>query len=464
VTKGSLKLRLLLVSGLTIAFALLLALFALDAIFRQHVEARVRSEMENHLWQLIDAVSFEDADTLKIVKPLADPRFERPLSGLYWQISIAGKPVANSQSLWDQNLSVPEADPAAPATWLTIPGPEDSRLAAMARTIKMQGLNTTHALQVLIAIDRREIEGAVRDFDRELMMSLGVIAILLGAGAFLQAHLGLQPLKGMAEKLKNLREGETRRLEAPGPDEVRPLVDEVNALLTDQEASIARARARAGDLAHGLKTPLTVLNSVARQIEAGKVNGAAADIREQTGLMDRHVQRQLAITRLAPDRRYAATPVRPLIEKIAASMKRLPGGDAIAWNVAVPPAASLAADPDDLMEVVGNLADNARKYANCAVTVSFEQRGDHSILSFEDDGPGVPAEKLQTVLERGTRLDTSRPGSGLGLAIVSDVCAAYGWKFALAKAGSGGLRAEITATARSAQRGSAAAEVERRPG
>jgi signal transduction histidine kinase len=448
VTAGSLKLRLLLVSALTIAISLLLAQLALDTIFRQHVEARVRSELENHLWQLVDAISFDDDDTLKVVKPLADPRFDRPLSGLYWQIAIAGKPASNSQSLWDQTLTAPQASAAEPAAWLTLPGPEETTLAAMARTISIQGPKENHALQVLIAVDRKEIDTAIRDFDRELAVSLGVIALLLGAGAFLQAQLGLQPLKSLAGKLKDLRAGNAPRLDSPGPDEVRPLVDELNALLADQEASIARARSRAGDLAHGLKTPLTVLNSVARQIEAGTVNGAAADIREQTNLMDRHVQRQLALTRLAPDRRYAATAVKPLIDRVAASMRRLPDGENVAWQVGVPASASLAVDPDDLMELVGNLADNARKWAKSAVIVGFEQRGDAAVLSFEDDGPGVPAEKLQTVIERGTRLDPSRPGSGLGLAIVADICSAYGWHLALDRAASGGLRAEIIVTAR----------------
>ena len=433
---------------LTICLSLLLALFALDAIFRQHVETRVRNELENHLWQLIDAVSFDDNDAVKIVKPLADPRFDRPLSGLYWQIAVAGKPVANSQSLWDQTLIAPEAAAAAPAAWLTLPGPEDTSLATLARTISMQSAKSTHALQVLIAVDRKEIDAAVRDFDRELAMSLGVIAALLGAGAFLQAQLGLQPLKSLAGGLKQLRAGRSQRLEAQGPDEVRPLVDELNALLADQDASVGRARARAGDLAHGLKTPLTVLNSVARQIEAGNVTGAAADIREQTGLMDRHVQRQLALTRLAPDRRYAATPVRPVIERIAASMQRLPGGEQVAWRVGVPVSASLAVDPDDLTELVGNLADNARKWAQTSVAVGFELRGDGAVLSVEDDGPGVPSEKRQAVVERGTRLDPSRPGSGLGLAIVADICAAYGWRLTLERAASGGLRAEIIAPAR----------------
>jgi len=443
VTAGSLKLRLLLVSLLTIGLSLLFTLLALDTIFRRHVESRVRSELENHLWQLVDAVSFDDLGTLKIVKPLADPRFDRPLSGLYWQISIAGKTFANSQSLWDQTLAAPEAEVAAPAAWLTLPGPEESSLVAIVRTISMKGAKQNHALQVLIAVDRKEIDAAVRDFDRDLALSLGVIAMLLGSGAFLQAQLGLQPLKALADSLKQLREGHAKRLDAIGPDEVRPLVDELNALLAEQEASIARARSRAGDLAHGLKTPLTVLNSVARQIESGAIEGASADIREQTGLMDRHVQRQLALTRLAPDKRQTATPIKPLIERIAGSMRRLPGGEAVVWRIVVPATAALSVDADYLTELVGNLADNARKWARSSVTVGFEQRGEAAILSFEDDGPGVPPDKIQAVIERGARLDPSRPGNGLGLAIVADICAAYGWRLSLGHAQCGGLRAEI---------------------
>ncbi len=451
-TIGSLKIRLLLVSALTIFVSLLLAMLALNVIFRQHVETRVYDELENHLWQLVDAIEFDDKDKMSVSRSLADSRFDRPLSGLYWQISEAGKAVATSSSLWDQTLPAPAVADSTPAKWLTLIGPESVPLVTIARTIKIKSASAPHELQLLVAVNRSEVDKAVADFSRDLLMSLGVIAALLGVGAFVQAQLGLRPLKTLAAELKQLRSGASKRLVALGPDEVRPLVDEVNALLADQEASIARARARAGDLAHGLKTPLTVLNSVARQIDAGAINGAAADIREQTGLMDRHVQRQLAMTRLAPERRHAATPVRPVVDRIASSMRRLPSGEHITWNVGVPASAMLAVDPEDLTELLGNLADNASKWAHGAVTIGFEQRGDTGVLSVEDDGPGVPEAQRQSVIERGIRLDPSRPGSGLGLSIVADICKAYGWQLSLQQAASGGLSARIEAAARQSGR------------
>ena len=214
--------------------------------------------------------------------------------------------------------------------------------------------------------------------------------------------------------------------------------------MEDQDKSITRARGRAADLAHGLKTPLTVLNTVARQIEAGAVKGAANDIREQTGLMDRHVQRQLAMTRLAPERRRKTTQVRTIAERIAGSMQRLPDGATVRWTLAIPESATISADSDDLVELIGNLADNARLWAKGAASIRLEPRDGGMSLLVEDDGPGVPSELREVVIKRGKRLDPSRPGNGLGLAIVADICEAYGWQLTLGESDLGGLRAEVS--------------------
>ena len=195
-TLGSLKVRLLLVSALTILMSLVLAMGALDYIFRHHVEYRAYEEMENHLWQLVDAIEFDAEDKVVVSRQLADPRFDRPLSGLYWQVSEAGKPVASSQSLWDQSIAAPIEASSSPAKWLRLTGPEAAPVASIVRTVSISSDKTKHSLQLLVAINRAEIEMAAASFDRDIALSLGLIGLILAAGRVRPGAAGPQSPEG----------------------------------------------------------------------------------------------------------------------------------------------------------------------------------------------------------------------------------------------------------------------------
>ena len=199
------------------------------------------------------------------------------------------------------------------------------------------------------------------------------------------------------------------------PDEVGPLVSELNNVLDMRDASLERARRRAGDLAHGLKTPLTILTAIARGLRReGRVH-QAEDIDEQAAAMERHVERALARARLSSGKGHMAAALRPAAERVTAALARMPEAEALTFDISVPPEATVPIEQGDLTELLGNLLDNARKWARTTVRVSFAE----NVLTVEDDGPGVAEDELRRIAERGPRLDETKPGSGLGLSIVA---------------------------------------------
>jgi signal transduction histidine kinase len=433
---GSLRLRLLLAAALSIAVALLLAGLALSLIFEDQVYRRVTSELENHFYQLAGGLEPGANGNLTITRPLADPRFELPLSGLYWQVSQSGgsEPL-RSKSLWDEGLSLPDASDAQGV----MQGPSGVPLYFIRRQITIDADGKEMPITVFVAVDKTEVDTPVSDFRWQILWSLGLIGAALMVAAWAQVSIGLSPLKRLSSLLSAMRRGETRRLEGSFPNEVAPLAGELNALLDAQEKTLDRARARAGDLAHGLKTPLTVLSAIARDIAERGLKKEACEIEEQAELIRLHVERQLARARLASGRTVAATPLKEAADRVVAAMKRSPRGDDIEWVNAIPADAKAAIEKQDLVELFGNLLDNGRKWAKTRVALSF---ADHALI-IEDDGPGVPQADLERIIERGHRLDEKTQGSGLGLAIVRDIAEIYGLDFDLSRSELGGLRIAI---------------------
>lgn len=434
---GSLRLRLLIAAALSIAVALLLAGMALSFIFENQVYRRVTSELENHFYQLAGALEPDAGGNLTVTRPLADPRFELPLSGLYWQVSQPageGEPL-RSKSLWDEGLTLP----AVNAGQGIMQGPDGTPLFFIHRQLTIDADGKEMPVTIIVAIDKSELDAPVGEFRWQIMWSLGLIGAALLAAAWAQVSIGLSPLKRLSSLLADMRRGEAKRLEGSFPNEVAPLAGELNALLDVQEKTLDRARSRAGDLAHGLKTPLTVLSAVARDIGAKGLKKEAAEIEEQAEVMRLHVERQLARARLASGRTVAATPLQETAGRVISAMKRSPRGDGIEWVNVIPANAKAAIEKQDLVELFGNLLDNARKWAKSKVAVSLA----NETLIIEDDGPGVPQADLERIIERGQRLDEKVQGSGLGLAIVRDIAEIYGLGLELSRSELGGLRVAI---------------------
>lgn len=444
--RGSLKLRLLAAGAASIVLTLAVAGFGLLLLFERHVERRMTAELQAHLRQLVSGLERGADGSLNIAHPPAEPRFEEPLSGLYWQIATEGQgSVLQSRSLWDAVLNLPPDRPAdAEMREHTVPGPGHSSLLVVERSITLPANLGGGTARVAVAIDRSEIHAAGWAFAVDLMPSLVLLAALFVAASWAQVVVGLRPLDAVRRRLHAVRSGEEARLGTAFPDEVRPLAAEVDHLLDAQEATITRARARAADLAHGLKTPLTILASGAEELRTRGQTGIADEIATVTDGMRRHVDRELARARAGTRMRGGATqPVRPIVNQVVAVLRRTPRGRSLHWEIDVAQDLTIPVDMQDLAEIVGNLGDNAVKWAASRLRISGRRDDDAVTVSVEDDGLGILDHQIGVVLARGGRLDEAQPGSGLGLAIVSDLAEAYNGSLAVGRSPLGGLLAAV---------------------
>jgi signal transduction histidine kinase len=277
---------------------------------------------------------------------------------------------------------------------------------------------------------------------------LAIIGVTLIAAALVQVRYGLGPIRALRARLQALRDGHERRVGGDYPSEVQPLVDDLNALLDDRERRVARAHARAGDFAHALKTPLAILAQEAEAARAAGQATLAATIDEQVGRMRAQVERHLAQARAAVSGTATTerTPLLESIEGLARTMRRLHADRRLTIEIVAAPEHRARVPREELDEMLGNLLDNACKWARSRVRVASQQAdagANAIVIDVEDDGPGIPPALQESVLGRGVRADEAAPGSGLGLAIVSDLTDLFGGTIALGRSPAGGLRARL---------------------
>lgn len=449
----SLRWRLLLATWVGLLLALVLAGLVLGALFRDHVLQQFRQGLQVQLDQVTAALQIDaQGDPVLTPEALSDPRWQRPLSGLYWQLdrlgpSPAAEAVLRSRSMWDARLSVrwPGQD-SAQVQAMEIEGLGQRHLLALARTVSLEEQPQVR-WRVMVAADLAQTDAAIAGFNRVLALSLGVLLLLLGAAAWIQVRVGLGPLRALLQEVQALREGQRQRLAALQAEEVQPLVQDFNAVLDRQEAMVQRARSQAGNLAHAIKTPLTVLDQAAQGATAGTV--PAPLVREQVAQVRRHIDWHLAQARRAATLGQAGlhTDVVPVVEGLARVMRKVHAERGLQLTSEVPPGLAFAGETQDLQEILGNLMDNACKWAQSRVHVraGVDRQANPARLQIdvEDDGPGIAPEHHQQVMQRGQRLDESVPGSGLGLAIVQEAVELYGGEMALVPMVPHGLRVRL---------------------
>lgn len=424
---ASLRVRLLVSAAISIILALALAAAGLAWLFERHVERWIDSGLEVELNQLVGGLRHSPAGQIEIGKMPSDPRFEQPLSGLYWQVAIEPSgPVLRSRSLWDFQLTLPDAKVDDAVHQSRLPGPGGSRLYVLQRHVELPETLGGGTAKAAVALDASELRAAVWRFTGALTPFLILVGALLVAAAWIQVSIGLRPLGAMQNALVAIRTGERRRLGSGYPDEVQPLAREIDSLLDARDAQLEKARARAADLAHGLKTPLQVLSGEAERLRTRGAVAIAGDIESIAEDMQRHIERHLTRARLAPPSEDVSTNLRDVAERVAGVVERTPAGARLNWSITVPPHLTAHIDVDDLAEALGNLIDNATRHARSKVTISGASERDMAALTIFDDGPGIPASHYEEVLRRGTRLDASGPGSGVGLAIVADIAESCG--------------------------------------
>ncbi len=421
----SLRLRLALIGACAVIVALGAAGFALFLLFGEHVERRAAAEMQVQLDQLLAGLA-TGPDGLAAAAPPADPRFSRPYGGLYWQIDAGGRTL-RSRSLWDQALALPVAAGAGgEARVHEIDGPEGARLLALERVVRLPERLGGGEARAAVAMDRAELVEARTAFVADLAPYLAALALALIAAEKAQLANGHRPRGRLHAPLAAQRARPAARMGAAWPAEMLPLAGEIDALLAAREADIERARARAGDLAHGLKTPLQALLGEAERLRQGGETRPAAAIEEIADTMRAHVERELVRARAAAAAGSASADIATPAARIHAELSRTPDGRRLGWRIAVPPGLAAAIDPADLAEALGALAAIAARHARAEVAIDARAEGSRVVITVADDGQGVPEDRLADIRQRGRRLDERLPGEGLGIAIAADVAAAAG--------------------------------------
>jgi signal transduction histidine kinase len=274
------------------------------------------------------------------------------------------------------------------------------------------------------------------------MVLLAGAALMLGGLLFLRG--GVSRIEQLRARLIDVREGRSERVEGTYPSEVQPLVNDLNALLGEREEAVRRAVAKAGDLAHGLKTPLAVIAQEAARAE-GTVGESGALIAQQVERMRRQIDYHLAHARVGAAGASAGIhcSVADSVDGLSRTLRRLHAERRIVIESSISPDHIVRVRREDLDEMLGNLLDNACRFARTGVVVSSEQMGKQIAISIDDDGPGLPASMRDEVLQRGVRADESEPGTGFGLAIVRDLAEVYGGSISLEASPPGGLRARL---------------------
>lgn len=445
-TQGSLRLRLLAAATIAIAIALSISGLVVARLFAQHVEAREIAELTNHFNQIVAAVEIDGGGQVRLTVPPADPRFERPHGGLYWQIETADGSRQRSRSLWDTAIDLP-VDEVQPGTMHRhiVAGPAGTTLFAVEGRLTVGPGAGPIAIRLSVAVDRHDLETAVADFRSVLFLSLGVLGLCLVAALLAQVHVGLKPLEQLRQALKMIHSGAAQRFSGTFPSELKPLVEDLNALLARERRDQLRAKERAGDLAHGFKTPLAVLAAVARDRRRLGDEQSAAEIEIQVDIMGGHVRRELARARTtgASAIVHQRVAVAPILERIVKALGRISSDRALSWSIDADSGAVFRGNENDLLELIGNLADNASKWAATAVKLIARSGRDGLTLQVDDDGPGIPENRVEESLGRGRRLDETAGGTGLGLSIVAKIVEDYDGRLSLGRSPSGGLSVTV---------------------
>ncbi len=455
----SLRFRLLAATLVGLAVALLLAGWVLSSLFREHVLHQFEAALAQQLCQLTAQLEFDAAGRPRIdSQALSDPRWQRTYSGLYWQIDEMNHGVQQrhselrSRSLWDTRLQL-DADALADGALHVHEGlgPKGAPLLMLERALRAGDAPAPQSRwRLVVAGDLQETEAAVQRFTGVLVLSLAALLVLLALAAWAQVAVGLRPLRALQRSLHNVHQGEATQLLGAFPQEVQPLVTDFNQVLARNAEVVARARTHAGNLAHALKTPLSVLG----QATALQRNDLERLVQEQLALARRHVDWHLAQARVAATQQLPGqrTAVAPVLDGLVRVMQRVYADKHLHISSELGDTALLfAGEEQDLQELLGNLLDNACKWAKSGVWIRAALVAGalpaRLRLQIEDDGPGISAEHLQAVVARGVRLDEAVPGTGLGLAIVQDLVALYYGQLLLQPSPHGGLLVTVELTA-----------------
>lgn len=431
----SLRTRVTLAAALVLAVFVALTALALERAFEDSARTAMRERLFAQLYLVMAAAEVDETGTLQMPPRLGEPRLNLPGSGLYARIGSAG-----GKPLWQSPSAVGLTLPSPP---LTSPGAElfsrsalngtDHFLAAL--TIEWEGANGSVPLLFSVTEDTRPFLAQMQRYRHNLWSMLGVMAVLLLLMLLAALAWGLRPLGTVAREVRAIEGGEQERLTRNYPAELKRLTDNINALLHHERAQQARYKNAMADLAHSLKTPLAVLRSLGGRGEHAQI------IDEQVTRMDKIVQYQLQRAATAGRSVLSSPlPVAPLTDRLLNTLQKVYRDKELNIHLSMDPQAYFRGDEGDLMELLGNLLDNACKWAVAGVWLEVRQEKGTLRLGVEDDGPGIPPHQVERVLARGVRLDETTPGHGIGLPMVRDIVEAYDGKLEIVHSPHGGAR------------------------
>jgi signal transduction histidine kinase len=438
--RRSLTFRLVVGASLLCGATLLAAYVLLTALIDLHLRRGIDADLSDRLDDLAAGLETTAGGGFVMARAPDVPKYERQLSGQYWQVEVNGEPPIRSRSLWDARLPEAAPDAALGKTSLReIPGPRSERLRLAQRSLQFK--EPAVRVTFSVAADMAPVLAAARQFSRILAISLTVLGIGLVSALVLQVRVGLRPLDEIKSALAAIRAGTVKRLSDDVPTEIAPLAHELNALLDHHGSLIDRARGQAGDLAHALKTPLAVLRNEMENEATPDRKLSLEQIDAMTDAVHHHLARAQAVggARLLGVRADAAH----AIEALARTLPRMSERDIEVEVTLSQKPLWFAGEGQDLSELLGNLLDNACKWAAGKVRIAATRAKDRLKVEIGDDGPGIAADQRAKALQRGGRLDERKPGSGLGLTIALDLATLYGGSLTLGQSALGGLKVEL---------------------
>lgn len=436
-----LRLRLLLGAMAGVMGALAIAWLVMVMLFDRHIERRVQDEMHTIAVPLFADLNLDETGAVLVENPPSDPRFELPGSGMYWQVTH-GEERLRSRSLWDESL-ISTGVPLQTQGWhyRRIDGPFAQRVLQTERWVTLE--DTSLPILIQVAQSEKQMLAARNEFAREMALFLFILWLVLVAAAWLQVRFGLRPLSTIQSELSRLHQSPEARMSHNHPVEITPLVTAINELAEMRARDLDRAKRRAADLAHSLKTPLSALKEVSRQVHEVGATSQARALDELITATSAAVDAELARSRISAIRtgkNAASSMPLDIAERVISVVSRSPAGADIVFEVDIDADQTLPLANEDLLEILGALVENAAKYARQQVRISMLVTDAAKVLTVEDDGDGLEI-PVTLALNRGARLDESDTRhQGLGLSIARDLVEATGGEISLNHASLGGLR------------------------
>ena len=437
--RKSLTSRIIALSIVWITMALLATALILANLYRHHIEEHYDAHVFTHLEELVAEVEIDPSGNLQMHEQPSDPRFYRLHSGWYWEVKKSSGSLLKSPSLGEETLDLSDLNFEENHAVQSVYGPGQQSLRAHVMHVSYPHLQTS--LTFVATAPVMQITDDVRDFSVHIISSFLVLGIGLSLAVVLQVRLALKPLKAIRTAIGDVQTGRAKRLPQEFPSDVQPLVEELNYLLDHNELLLKRARNQLGDLAHSVKNPLTVIRNEARSManEQGQI------ILDQSHAMASSIDHFLSRARIYGKKDVIGyrTSVKAIINDLIYAVDHIYRDREIEIQFDEQGDCLFRGEAQDLEEMAGNLIDNACKWAKSQVVIKCKTANNRLVISVQDDGPGIPEENLEDVIQRGIKLDDSKPGHGQGLGIVKDIADLYGGQLELGKSLLGGLQTQL---------------------